>query len=181
MVARDRIELSTLRLSVAIRGFSKFVFPAGARARSRTTVGADGEAQKVYEDRHMLATLHNACERIRENAGIDDHNSHNLRRTAGATMAELGVPRFIVERVLNPTDRTVTSVYIKSEYVAGVKEQQKILDEAERLLERTFDFHHTTIQDETVPCTRRIGTVVRRRAPTRRGACITVVNGDRPI
>ncbi len=98
------------------REFSKFVFPAGARARSRTTVGANGEAQKAYEDRHMSAMLHNACERIRENAGIDDYNPHDLRRTAGTTMAELGVPRFIVERVLNHTDRTVTSVYDRYSY-----------------------------------------------------------------
>jgi hypothetical protein len=59
----------------------------------------------------MSAMLHNACERIRENAGIDDYNPHDVRRTAGTTMAELGVPRFIVERVLNHTDRTVTSIY----------------------------------------------------------------------
>jgi integrase len=98
------------------REFSQFVFPAGARARSRTTVGADGEAQKAYEDRHMSGTLHNACERIRENAGIDDYNPHDLRRTAGTTMAELGVPRFIIERVLNHTDRTVTSVYDRYSY-----------------------------------------------------------------
>ena len=64
----------------------------------------------------MSATLHNACERIRENAGIDDYNPHDLRRTAGTTMAELGVPRFIVERVLNHTDRTVTSVYDRYSY-----------------------------------------------------------------
>lgn len=98
------------------RGFSKYVFPAGARARSRITPGADGEAQKAYADRHMSAMLHNACERIRENAGIDDYNPHDLRRTAGTTMAELGVPRFIVERVLNHTDRTVTSVYDRYSY-----------------------------------------------------------------
>ena len=60
--------------------------------------------------------LHNACERIRENAGINDYNPHDLRRTAGTTMVELGVPRFIIERVLNHTDRTVTSVYDRYSY-----------------------------------------------------------------
>jgi integrase len=98
------------------RGFSKFVFPAGARARSRLTVDAEGEAQKAYEDRHMATMLHNACERIRKNAGIEDYNPHDLRRTAGTTMAELGVPRFIIERVLNHTDKTVTSVYDRYSY-----------------------------------------------------------------
>ncbi len=98
------------------REFSRFVFPAGARARSRVIVGGDGGAQMTYEDRHMSAMLHKACERIREHAGVDDYNPHDLRRTAGTTMAELGVPRFIVERVLNHTDRTVTSVYDRYSY-----------------------------------------------------------------
>jgi integrase len=98
------------------RAFSQFVFPAGPRARSRTLVGDDGKAQKAYQDRHMSVMLHNACERIRENAGIGDYNPHDLRRTAGTTMAELGVPRFIIERVLNHTDRTVTSVYDRYSY-----------------------------------------------------------------
>ncbi len=31
-------------------------------------------------------------------------------------MAELGIPRFIVERVLNHTDRAVTSVYDRYRY-----------------------------------------------------------------
>ena len=37
-------------------------------------------------------------------------------------------------------------------FAAGVNEQQKILDEAQRVLERKFDFHHTTIQVEAIPC-----------------------------
>ena len=36
--------------------------------------------------------------------------------------------------------------------VAGVEEQQQILEESQRILERKFDFHHTTIQVETTPC-----------------------------
>ena len=36
--------------------------------------------------------------------------------------------------------------------VAGVEEQQQILEQAQRMLERQFDFHHTTIQVETIPC-----------------------------
>ncbi len=34
---------------------------------------------------------------------------------------------------------------------AGVEEQQQILEQAQRLLETTFDVHHTTIQVETAP------------------------------
>ena len=36
--------------------------------------------------------------------------------------------------------------------VASVEGQQQILEEAQRVLERKFDFHHTTIQVEAVPC-----------------------------
>jgi integrase len=98
------------------RELSRFVFPAGSRARSRIRVGDDGEMRKVYEDRHMAGTQHNACERIRGRAGIADFNPHDLRRTAGTALAELGEPRFVVERVLNHTDRTITSVYDRYAY-----------------------------------------------------------------
>jgi integrase len=100
----------------APRPLSRFVFPAGSRARSRAVVSDDGKVTMRYEDQHMSAMLHNACERIRERAGIADYNPHDLRRTAGTTMAELGVPRFIIERVLNHTDRTVTSIYDRYSY-----------------------------------------------------------------
>jgi integrase len=98
------------------REFSTFVFPAGARGRSRFEADADGQQHLVYDDRHMAGTQHNACERIRARVGIADFTPHDLRRTAGTAMAQLGVPRFIVERVLNHTDRTVTSVYDRYSY-----------------------------------------------------------------
>jgi integrase len=98
------------------REFSRFVFPAGSRARSRVRVGDDGAVRTVYEDRHMAGMQHNACERIRTRVGIADFNPHDLRRTAGTALAELGVPRFVVERVLNHTDRTITSVYDRYAY-----------------------------------------------------------------
>ena len=114
------------------REFSTFVFPAGARGRSRVQADADGQPQMVYGDRHMAGTLHHACERIRARAGIADFNPHDLRRTAGTAMAELGVPRFIVERVLNHTDRTVTSVYdwysYSTEKMAAVRKLGAFVD-----------------------------------------------------
>jgi len=98
------------------RELSRFVFPAGSRARSRLERTETGEARLVYRDRHMSGTQHNACERIRSRVGIVDFAPNDLRRTAGTTMAALGIPRFIVERVLNHTDRTVTSVYDRYTY-----------------------------------------------------------------
>jgi integrase len=75
---------------------------------------------------------HHACERIRARAAIADFNPHELRRTVGTTMAELGVPRFIVERVLNHTDRAVTSVYgpyrYSTEKMAAVRKLGAFVD-----------------------------------------------------
>jgi len=42
---------------------------------------------------------------------------HDLRRTAATEMGRLGVARFIVSKVLNHSDRTVTGVYDRHEYV----------------------------------------------------------------
>jgi integrase len=100
----------------ARRELSRFVFPAGSRARSRLEPIDGGEERLVFHDRHMSGTQHRASERIRARAGIADFAPNDLRRTAGTTMAELGVPRFIVERVLNHTDKTVTSVYDRYAY-----------------------------------------------------------------
>lgn len=41
---------------------------------------------------------------------------HDLRRTAATHMAKLGVSRFIIGRVLNHTDPSVTSVYERHDY-----------------------------------------------------------------
>jgi integrase len=89
---------------------------AGAGQMGNLTSAPMGGVQKAYQHRNMSGMLHNACERSRENAGIGDYSPHDLRRTAATTMAELGVPRFITERVSNHTDRTVTSDYDRYSY-----------------------------------------------------------------
>ncbi|UOM34872.1 site-specific integrase [Acuticoccus sp. I52.16.1] len=43
---------------------------------------------------------------------------HDIRRTGATMMSEAGVPRFIIERVLGHTDRTVTAVYDRHTYRA---------------------------------------------------------------
>lgn len=43
---------------------------------------------------------------------------HDLRRTAATHMAQLGVSRFIIGRILNHTDPSVTSVYERHDYDA---------------------------------------------------------------
>jgi integrase len=51
---------------------------------------------------------------------------HDLRRSCATAMGRLGVPRFIVGKVLNHADRSVTGVYDRHEY----------LDEKRQALER---------------------------------------------
>jgi integrase len=43
---------------------------------------------------------------------------HDLRRTAATEMALLGVSRFIISKVLNHSDRSVTGIYDRHAYLA---------------------------------------------------------------
>jgi integrase len=43
--------------------------------------------------------------------------NHDLRRTVATELGRLGVARFIIERVLNHTDRSVTAIYDRHSYV----------------------------------------------------------------
>jgi integrase len=43
---------------------------------------------------------------------------HDLRRTVGTGLGKLGVPRFIIARVLNHADRSVTGIDDRHEYPA---------------------------------------------------------------
>jgi integrase len=49
---------------------------------------------------------------------LDPWRIHDLRRTAGTGMGRLGVSRFVIARVLNHADRTVTGIYDRHEYLA---------------------------------------------------------------
>ena len=57
-----------------------------------------------------------AMQRAIKNMAIDHVSPHDLRRTAATGMAKLGVSRFIIERVLNHADRSVTAKYDLHEY-----------------------------------------------------------------
>jgi integrase len=56
----------------------------------------------------------------RSEAGLPDLERwtiHDLRRTVGTGLGKLGVSRFIIARVLNHADRTVTGIYDRYEYL----------------------------------------------------------------
>lgn len=48
--------------------------------------------------------------------GLDDFHGHDLRRTAASYMTSIGIPRFVVARVLNHVETGVTAVYDRHSY-----------------------------------------------------------------
>jgi integrase len=50
-------------------------------------------------------------------ADLEPWTIHDLRRTVGTGLGKLGVSRFIIARVLNHADRTVTGIYDRYEYL----------------------------------------------------------------
>src|SRR5581483_11511775 len=52
------------------------------------------------------------------NKPLEPWTIHDLRRTVATGLGRLGVSRFIIARVLNHADRSVTGIYDKYEYLA---------------------------------------------------------------
>jgi integrase len=50
-------------------------------------------------------------------ADLEPWTIHDLRRTVGTGLGKLGISRFIIARVLNHADRTVTGIYDRYEYL----------------------------------------------------------------
>jgi len=105
----------------------------GARTKNRRAhrVPLNSLAKTILEDRsrdsefvfpsdqapHLARlSLSHAIRRTRKHFGVLPFTPHDLRRTAASHIAALGTPRFVVERLLNHTDRSVTSVYDRYEY-----------------------------------------------------------------
>lgn len=65
-------------------------------------------------------------------AGVPDWFPADMRRTAATWMAQRGVSRFIIKRVLGHADREVTAVYDRYSYDKEVKAAVLILEEAIR-------------------------------------------------
>jgi integrase len=66
------------------------------------------------------ARLDRVVAAARSEAGLTDLEPwtiHDLRRTVGTGLGKLGVSRFIISRVLNHADRTVTGIYDRYEYL----------------------------------------------------------------
>lgn len=66
-------------------------------------------------------------ERLAKRAEVKAWTYHDLRRSGATFMAQQGVPRFTIERVLGHTDATVTATYDKSLHLPEKREALEIL------------------------------------------------------
>ena len=78
----------------------------------------------------VLALSH-ALRHNREHFALDRFTPHDLRRTCASHLADVGVERFIISRVLNHTDREITGVYDRYGYD---KQKRRALERWERKL-----------------------------------------------
>lgn len=65
--------------------------------------------------------------------GISRFTSHDLRRTAASHMTGIGIPRLVVSKILNHTDRDITAIYDRHDYNA---EKRKALEAWGRKVDR---------------------------------------------
>ncbi|MBI4560376.1 MAG: tyrosine-type recombinase/integrase [Candidatus Hydrogenedentes bacterium] len=89
--------LDVLREIEGISGNSEWVFP------SPTGCGHFG-------------TLNKARERIQKWSGLKNFTPHDLRRCCATYMATAGVPRLVIAKVLNHSERGITAIYDRSGY-----------------------------------------------------------------
>ena len=86
---------------------------------------ADGESPWVFPGRRKgqpIVETKRVLESIRTASGVKEWRGHDLRRTAASNMTGMGIPRFIVGRVLNHAESGVTAVYDRHSYDAEKKD-----------------------------------------------------------
>ena len=50
-------------------------------------------------------------------SGVTDWKFHDIRRTIATNLSKLGVDRFLLQRVMNHTDKSVTKIYDRYSYL----------------------------------------------------------------
>lgn len=100
------------------------------------------EGQPIVETKRVLESLRTA-------SGVLAWRGHDLRRTAASNMTAMGIPRFIVGRVLNHAEPGVTAVYDRHSYD---KEKQEALDAwAKRLMVTVSDLRDISKSEKRTP------------------------------
>lgn len=103
------------------------------RAVQAAADGREWESEWVFPSRigrgrAPIANIQKRVEAVRKAAGDGDWHFHDFRRTAATRLGLLGVPRFVIGKVLNHTSLTesglarVTAVYDRYEYDAEKRE-----------------------------------------------------------
>jgi integrase len=69
-----------------------------------------------------MRELQKGIQRIRAASQVEDFNGHDLRRTAASMMTSTGIPRLVVQKILNHVETGVTSVYDRHSYDAEKKD-----------------------------------------------------------
>jgi integrase len=95
-----------------------FVFPSYLKENQPIHPNALGKALKIKRDKFK-----------NEDFQVGYFTPHDLRRTAATMMASLGYGSYIVGKVLNHTDPSVTAIYNRYEYD---KEKQAALEALDR-------------------------------------------------
>ncbi len=77
---------------------------------------------------------------------VEPWTPHDLRRTAGSKMTEIGISRLVVSKILNHSDGSVTAVYDRTSYLP---EMRKALERWSRYLRTMLGKEET--QEKVVP------------------------------
>lgn len=139
LTAQRSIEVLTMRWSDidgdvwtvpagVVKGKRAHPVPLSPQAREilEGLIRNEGDDWVMLSPRQPGARLHNtslshAAQRLRTAAGFD-WRTHDLRRTAASHMAGLGVRRFVVSRILNHADPSVTAIYDRHSYLPEMRE-----------------------------------------------------------
>ena len=73
----------------------------------------------------FIANPQKAAERMWRRAGLDGARVHDLRRTAASYMAAAKVPRLVIGKILNHTERDITASYDRFAYDAEKRQAIK--------------------------------------------------------
>jgi integrase len=89
-----------------------------------------GNKQYVFNslksDNEPVTWIHNAKIRIKKISGVSDFRPHDLRRTMASNLAEMGVNRTVLGKILNHKglsgDSSVTAIYDRYDYLEEKRE-----------------------------------------------------------
>ena len=99
----------------------------------------------VQEDEHLLRSGRNgdapingfskAKVQMDKLSGIDDWKFHDIRRTVATNLSKLGTDRFIIQKIINHSDGSVTAIYDRYSYLDEKREAlQKWADKLDEII-----------------------------------------------